>query len=83
MYYDRAIIRNRHKPGKYAQTRDKLMLLGTIRVGPNTSMGVSRACDEAMATPSSVPRAFLDPFLRGVTLLTTEGVDETLANKAN
>jgi hypothetical protein len=30
------------------------MLLDTIRVGPNTYMGVSRACDEAMAAPSSV-----------------------------
>ena len=42
------------------------MLLATIRVGPNTYMGVSRACDEAMAVPSSVTRAFLDPFLRGL-----------------
>ena len=42
------------------------MLLDTIRVGPNTYMGVSRACDEAMAAPSSVSRALLDPFLRGV-----------------
>ena len=30
------------------------MLLDTIIVGPNTYMGVSRACDEAMAIPSSV-----------------------------
>ena len=46
-------------------------------------MGVSRACDEAMAAPSSVTRAFLDPFLRGVTFLATEGLDEIMANKAN
>ena len=59
------------------------MLLDTIRVGPNTYMGVSRACDEAMAAPSSVTRASLDPFLRGVTFLTTKGLDEILANKAN
>ena len=59
------------------------MLLDTIRIGPNTYMGVSRACDEAMAAPSSVSRALLDPFLRGVTLLATEGLDEILANKAN
>ena len=59
------------------------MLLDTIRVGPNTYMGVSRACDEAMAAPSSVSRALLDPFLRGVTFLATEGMDELLANKAN
>ena len=62
------------------------MLLGTI-VGPNTYMEVSRACDEAMAPPSSVPRALLGPFLRGVTFLAseggTEGLDEILANKAN
>ena len=32
------------------------MLLDTIIVGPNTYMGVSRACDEAMATPSSVAK---------------------------
>ena len=59
------------------------MLLDTIRVGPNTYMGVSRACDEAMAAPSSVSRALLDPFLRGVTFLAIEGLDEILANKAN
>ena len=59
------------------------MLLDTIRVGPNTHMGVSRACDEAMAAPSSVSRALLDPSLRGVTFLATEGLDELLANKAN
>ena len=59
------------------------MLLGTIRVGHNTYMGVSRACDDAMAAPSSVPRAFLDPFLRGVTFLATKGLDEILSNKAN
>ena len=34
------------------------MLLDTIRVGSNTYMGVSRACDEAMAALSSVSRAF-------------------------
>ena len=59
------------------------MLLDTIRVGPNTYMGVSRACDEAMAAPSSVTRAFLDPFLRGVTFVAAGGLDEILANKAN
>ena len=59
------------------------ILLDTIRVGPNTYMGVSRACDEAMAALSSVSRAFLDLFLRGVTFLATEGLDELLANKAN
>ena len=48
------------------------MLLDTIRVGPNTHMGVSRACDEAMAVSSSATRAFLEPFLRGVTFLATE-----------
>ena len=36
-----------------------------------------------MAALSSVSRAFLDPFLRGVTFLATEGLDEILANKAN
>jgi hypothetical protein len=64
-------------------TRAPSMLLDTIRVGPNTYMGVSRACDEAMAAPSSVARALLDPFLRGVTFLATEDLDEILANKAN
>ena len=59
------------------------MLLDTIRVGYNTYMGDSRACDEAMAAPSSVTRAFLDPFLRGVTFLATGVLDELLANKAN
>ena len=59
------------------------LLLDTIRVGPNTYMGVSRAFDEAMAAPSSVSRALLDPFLRGVTFLAIEGLDEVLANKAN
>jgi hypothetical protein len=59
------------------------MLLDTMRVGPKTYMGVSLACDRAMAAPSSVSRAFLDPFLRGVTFLATEGLDEILANKAN
>ena len=59
------------------------MLLDTIRIGPNTYMVVSRACDEAMAAPSSVSRALLDPFLRGVTVLATKGLDEILANKAN
>ena len=34
------------------------MLLDTIRVGPNTYMGVSRPCDEAMAAPSSVSPLF-------------------------
>ena len=59
------------------------MLLDTIIVGSNTYMGVSRACDEAMAAPSSVSRALLEPFLRGVTFLATEDLDELLANKAN
>ena len=59
------------------------MLLDTIIVGPNTYIGVSRACDEAMAAPSIVSRALLDPFLRGVTFLATEGMDEILASKAN
>ena len=59
------------------------MLIDTIRVGPNTYMGVSLACDEAMAAPSSIPRALLDPFLRGVTFLAIEGLDEILASKAN
>ena len=59
------------------------MLPDTIRVGSNTYMGVSRVYDEAMAVPSSVSRAFLDPFLRGVTFLAIEDLDELLANKAN
>ena len=63
--------------------RAQSMLLDTIRVGPNTYMGVSRACDEAMAAHSSVPRAFLEPFLRGVTILATDSLDEILANKEN
>ena len=46
-------------------------------------MGVSRACDEAMAAPSSVSLALLDPFLRDVAFLATEGMDKNLANKAN
>ena len=36
-----------------------------------------------MAAPSSVPRALLDPFLRGVVFLATKDLDELLANKAN
>ena len=36
-----------------------------------------------MATPSSVTRALLDPFLRGVTFLAIGDLDEILANKAN
>jgi hypothetical protein len=48
-------------------TRSPSMLLYTIIIGPNTYMGVSRACDEALAAPSSVSRALLNPFLRGVT----------------
>ena len=59
------------------------MLLDTITVGPNTYMGVSRACDEAITVPSSVSRALRDPFLRGVAFLATEGMDEILVNKAN
>jgi hypothetical protein len=43
------------------------VLIDTISVGPNTYMGVSRACYEAAAASSSVSRALLDPFLRGVT----------------
>jgi hypothetical protein len=64
-------------------TRTPSMLLGTIRAGPKTYMGVGRACDEATAAPSSVPRAFFDPFLRGVTFLATKIWDEILKNKAN
>ena len=63
--------------------RSPSMLLDTIRVGPNTYVGVSRACGEAMAALSSVSRAFLEPFLRGVTFLAIEVLDELLANKAN
>ena len=59
------------------------MLLDTIRVGSNTYMGVSRAYDEAMAAPSSVTRALLDPFLRGIIFLATEVLDEILENKEN
>ena len=65
------------------RARTPSMLLDPIRVGPNTCKVVSRACDEAMAAPSSVSRALLDPFLRGVTFLAIEGLDEILANKAN
>jgi hypothetical protein len=36
-----------------------------------------------MAAPSSVSRALLDPCLRGVIFLATEGMAEILANKAN
>ena len=64
-------------------TRAPSMLVDTIIVGPNTYMGVSRACGEAMAAPSSVSRALLNPFLRGVTFLVTEDLDEILANKAS
>ena len=64
-------------------TRAPSMLLDTIRVGPNTHTGVSRPYDEAMVAPSSVSRAFLDPFLGGVTFVATEDLDEILANKAN
>ena len=63
-------------------TRATSMLLDTISVGPNTYMGVSRACIEAMAATSSVSRALLDPFLRGVTFLATEGSDEILRVRA-
>jgi hypothetical protein len=56
------------------------MLLDTISVGPNTYMGASRACDAAMAAPSSVSRASLDPFLRGVMFLANAGMDEIVAN---
>ena len=61
----------------YILARATSMLLDTIRVGANTYMGVSRACEEAMAAPSSVSRALLDPFLRGVTFLAAEGVDDS------
>ena len=64
-------------------TRAPSMLLDTIRVGRNIRIGVSRAYYEAMVAPSSVSRALLNPFLRGVTFLATDGLDETLANKAN
>jgi hypothetical protein len=64
-------------------TRTPIMLLDTIRVGPDTNTRFSQACAEAMAAPSNVPRAFLDPFLRGVTFSATEGMGEILANKAN
>ena len=77
----RAYVTDRSLAGMPA--RAPSMLLDTIRVGPNTYMGVSRACDEAMAALSSVARAFLDPFLRGVTFWATEGLDELLENKAN
>ena len=59
------------------------MLLDTIRVGPNTYMKVSRACGDAMAAPSSVSRALINPFLRGVTFLAIGDLDEIMANKAN
>ena len=77
----RAYVIDRSLAGMPA--RAPSMLLDTIIVGSNTYMGVSRACDEAMAALSSVSRAFLDPFLRGVTFLATEGLDELLENKAN
>ena len=54
------------------------MLLDTIKVGPNTYMGVSRACDEAMAAPSTVTRPSPDPFLRYVTIWPLKGMDEIL-----
>jgi hypothetical protein len=59
------------------------MLLDTVIFGPNTYMGVSQACDEATAAPSSVSRALLGPFLRGITCLATEGLDEIPTNKVN
>ena len=77
----RAYVTDRRLAGMLA--RAPSMLLDTIRVGPNIYIGVSRACDEAMAAPSSVPRALLDPFLRGVIFLPTEGLGEILTNKAN
>ena len=61
-------------------TRAPSMLGDTIIVGPNTYMGVSRACDEAMAALSSVSRAFLDPFLRGVTFLARVGAVTKIVN---
>jgi hypothetical protein len=56
------------------------MLLDTIRVrvGPNTYMGVSRACNEAMAAPSTVTRPSPDLFLRYVTFWPLEGMVEIL-----
>jgi hypothetical protein len=60
-----------------------MLFMDTIRVGPNTYMEVSRACDEAMATPSRAARALLDTFLRDVAFLATGGLDEIRANKAN
>jgi hypothetical protein len=58
------------------------MLLDTIRLGPYTYMGVSRACDEAVAALSSVARVLLDSFLRGVTFLATKILGDIMANKA-
>ena len=58
------------------------MLLDTIIVGPNTYMGVSRACDEAthaLERPFSVAR----PVSARRYFLTTEGLDEILTNNAN
>ena len=57
-------------------TRAPSMLLDTITVGPNTYMGVSRACDKAMVAPSSVSRALLNQFLRGVTFLATDSLSK-------
>ena len=67
--------------GTHARTPS--MPINIIRVDLNTYMRFSRACDEAMAAPSSVPQALFDPFLRGVTFWAIEGMDEILANKAN
>jgi hypothetical protein len=62
-------------------TRAPSMLLDTMRVGPNTYMGVSRACDQAMAAPSSVSRPV--SARRYFFFLAIEGMDEIVANKAN
>ena len=51
--------------------------------GADEGLKYAEADDEAMAAPSSVSRALLDPFVRGLTFLAIEGVDEILANKAN
>ena len=58
MYYDRAIIRNRHKPGKYAQTRDKLMLSTPYELAPILAWELA----EHVMKPWLRPRAFLERF---------------------
>ena len=78
----RAYVTDISSVGTCMPARAPSMLLDTKIVGLNTYMGVSRACDEAMAVPSSVSRALLDPCLRGVTFLAIEGMGEILAKKA-